>query len=197
MHLVRTFLVVSAATMLAVVLGVAAWVVNIGGKDVLYRSDVIVVLGAAQFDGRPSDVLQARLDRAYELWKVRTARKVITTGSNQPGDRTTEAQTGRRYLLDKGMSRASVIAVAKGTNTLESLQAVDLKLTELGASRVTVVTDPAHMVRSLIILRDMGYEAFGAPTRYGAGSKITAPYVVRETAAVLRYILLQRTGILK
>jgi len=197
MHLVRTFLVITLATVLVVVFGVAAWVVNISGKDVLYRSDAIVVLGAAQFDGRPSDVLQARLDRAYELWKVRTARKIITTGLNQPGDRTTEAQTGRRYLLDKGMSRASVIAVAKGTNTLESLQAVDLKLTELGATRVTVVTDPAHMARSLIILRDMGYESFGAPTRYGAGSKLTPTYVIRETAAVLRYVLLQRHGLFK
>ena len=169
MHLVRTFIAITAATAVVVVLGVSAWVVNIGGKDVLYRSDAIIVLGAAQFDGRPSDVLQARLDRAFELWKLRTARKVITTGSNQPGDRTTEAQTGRRYLLSQGMSRASVIAVAKGTNTLESLRAVDHRLKDLGATRVTVVTDPAHMVRSLIIVRDMGYEAFGAPTRSGAG----------------------------
>ncbi|MFM1906277.1 MAG: hypothetical protein RIT32_1073 [Actinomycetota bacterium] len=196
MHLVRTFLVISISTVFVVILGISAWVVNIGGKDVLYRSDAIVVLGAAQFDGRPSDVLQARLDRAYELWKVRTARKVITTGSNQPGDRTTEAQTGRRYLLSKGMSRASVIAVAKGTNTLDSLRAVDHRLKDLDATRVTVVTDPAHMVRSLIIVRDMGYEAFGAPTRSGAGSAMTFSYVARETAAVLRYLLLQRTGIL-
>ena len=196
MHIVRTFVVISISTVFVVILGISAWVVNIGGKDVLYRSDAIVVLGAAQFDGRPSDVLQARLDRAYELWKVRTARKVITTGSNQPGDRTTEAQSGRRYLLSKGMSRASVIAVAKGTNTLDSLRAVDHRLKDLGATRVTVVTDPAHMVRSLIIVRDMGYEAFGAPTRNGAGSAMTFSYVARETAAVLRYLLLQRTGIL-
>lgn len=196
MHLVRTFIAITAATAVVVVLGVSAWVVNIGGKDVLYRSDAIIVLGAAQFDGRPSDVLQARLDRAFELWKLRTAKKVITTGSNQPGDRTTEAQTGRRYLLSQGMSRASVIAVAKGTNTLDSLRAVDQRLKDLGATRVTVVTDPAHMVRSLIIVRDMGYEAFGAPTRSGAGSKLTFTYVVRETTAVLRYVFLQRTGIL-
>jgi uncharacterized SAM-binding protein YcdF (DUF218 family) len=195
-HLIRTFIAILAATAVVVVLGVSAWVINIGGKDVLYRSDAIIVLGAAQFDGRPSDVLQARLDRAFELWKLRTARKVITTGSNQPGDRTTEAQTGRRYLLSQGMSRASVIAVAKGTNTLDSLRAVDHKLKDLAATRVTVVTDPAHMVRSLIIVRDMGYEAFGAPTRSGAGSKLTITYVVRETAAVLRYVFLQRTGLL-
>ena len=196
MHLVRTFIAIVSATAVVVVLGVSAWVVTIGGKDVLYRSDAIIVLGAAQFDGRPSDVLQARLDRAFELWQVRTARKVITTGSNQPGDRTTEAQTGRRYLLSKGMSRASVIAVAQGTNTLDSLRAVDKRLKELKATRVTVVTDPAHTVRSLIIVRDMGYEAFGAPTRSGAGSQMNFTYVVRETAAVLRYVLLQRTGIL-
>jgi uncharacterized SAM-binding protein YcdF (DUF218 family) len=196
MHLVKTFIAITLATAVVVVFGISAWVVNIGGKDVLYRSDAIIVLGAAQFDGRPSDVLQARLDRAFELWQLRTARKVITTGSNQPGDRTTEAQTGRRYLLNKGMSRASVIAVAKGTNTLDSLRAVDHRLQDLSATRVTIVTDPAHMVRSLIIVRDMGYEAFGAPTRTGAGSKLTLNYVVRETAAVLRYLLLQRTGII-
>jgi uncharacterized SAM-binding protein YcdF (DUF218 family) len=196
MHLVKTFIAITLTTAVVVVLGISAWVVNIGGKDVLYRSDAIIVLGAAQFDGRPSDVLQARLDRAFELWQLRTARKVITTGSNQPGDRTTEAQTGRRYLLSKGMSRASVIAVAKGTNTLDSLRAVDPRLKDLGATRVTVVTDPAHMVRSLIIVRDMGYEAFGAPTRSGAGSKLSLSYVTRETAAVLRYLLLQRTGII-
>lgn len=196
MHLVKTFIAITLATAVVVVLGISAWVVNIGGKDVLYRSDAIIVLGAAQFDGRPSDVLQARLDRAFELWQLRTARKVITTGSNQPGDRTTEAQTGRRYLLSKGMSRASVIAVAKGTNTLDSLRAVDHRLKDLGATRVTVVTDPAHMVRSLIIVRDMGYEAFGAPTRSGAGSRLSLSYVTRETAAVLRYLLLQRTGII-
>jgi vancomycin permeability regulator SanA len=195
MHLVKTFIAVSLAAGMLFVLGVAGWVVNIGTKDVLYRSDAIVVLGAAQFDGTPSDVLQSRLDRAFELWKARTARKVITTGSNQPGDRTTEAASARQYLLELGLPRAAVIPVPKGTNTLDSLIAVDKHLRILKAERVTVVTDPAHMVRCLLIMRNLGYEVFGAPTRSGAGSKMTFSYVTRETAAVIRYLFLQRSEI--
>ena len=86
-------------------------------------SDAIVVLGAAQYDGRPSPVLQARLDTALDLYRRGVAPLIVTTGANQEGDRFTEADTGVAYLVERGVPRAALLSVPVGRNTWEELSA--------------------------------------------------------------------------
>ena len=152
------------------------------------RSDVIVVLGASQFDGRPSSVFEARLEHARELYEGGVAPRVVTVGGGQPGDRTTEAAAGKRYLEGEGVE--DVVAVAEGSDTLESLQAVSTLMQRRGWRTAVLVTDPWHAMRSLRMASDAGIEAVSSPTRSGPSVRtrgVQARYIARETAAYLYY----------
>ena len=89
--------------------------------------DAVVVLGAAQYDGTPSSIFAARLRHAEALYEDGVAPLIVTTGGGRSGDATTEAEAGRRYLIDRGVPAAAVRAVPEGTDTLGSLQAVALQ----------------------------------------------------------------------
>ncbi len=175
--------------------GTAARVWWVARSDERSRSDAIVVLGASQFDGRPSKVFQARLDHAMDLWKDGVAPRVITVGGGRPGDRFTEAQAGARYLREQGVT--SVVPVATGSDTLESLKAVDAELTRHGWSSIVIVTDPWHSLRSRRMAQDLGMQAHTSPTRSGPAVQSRAiefRYIARETAAYLYYRAFHRSS---
>lgn len=150
-------------------------------------TDAIVVLGAAQFWGDPSPVLENRLQHASDLYAEDVAPRIITVGGKQPRDITTEAQAGRDWLVDAGVPRASVTPVPTGSDTLSSLTAVAEKMAAKGWTSATIVTDPAHEARSLAMARALGIDAHGSPTESGAGSSLTFDYLVRETAGLLYF----------
>ena len=75
---------------------------SVGRSNDSREVDAIVVMGVAQYDGRPSPQLQARLDHVLTLWKEGVAQLVVTTGGNQPGDRFTEARASADYLIASG-----------------------------------------------------------------------------------------------
>lgn len=157
--------------------------------------DVILVLGASQFDGRPSSVLEARLEHAKRLYEQDVAPVVMTVGGGRPGDRFTEAEAGRRYLLDRGVDQ--VIAVGEGTDTLRSLEAAERVIAEQGWDSVTVVTDPWHSLRARAMARDVGLDARTSPTRAGPSVRTRGTqlrYIARETAAYLYYELFGRSS---
>jgi len=158
-------------------------------------TDAVVVLGAAQFWGRPSPVLEARLQHALELYEQDVAPRIITVGGKQPADNTTEAQAGKDWLVGNGVSRSRVVAVRTGADTLESLTAVAERMAERGWTSATIVTDPAHEARSLAMARALGIDAHGSPTSSGDGSSLTLDYVVRETAGLLWFWLVQRRDV--
>jgi len=158
-------------------------------------TDVVVVLGAAQFNGHPSPVLEARLAHALELHAAGVARHVVTVGANQPGDRTTEAAVGAAWLATQGVPRGDLTAVPVGHDTLSSLTAVAALMVERGWTSATIVTDPAHEARSLAMARAMGITAHGSPTQSGSGSSLTVEYVVRETGGLLYFWIAERRGI--
>ncbi len=189
--------VLVVAVLVVVLLPVAAAlrVVLTGREDDRTRTDTVVVLGAAQFWGRPSPVLEARLARADTLVGQGVAPHVLTVGGNQPGDRTTEAEAGREWLVGHGLPAAAVTAVPEGHDTLSSLTAVARVMAERGWTSATLVTDPAHEARSLAMARALGIDARGAPTRSGAGSALTLEYVARETGGLLYFWLVERRGI--
>jgi uncharacterized SAM-binding protein YcdF (DUF218 family) len=158
-------------------------------------TDVIVVLGAAQFWGTPSPVLEARLAHAEVLYRDGVAERIVTVGGKQDGDITTEAQAGRGWLVDNGVPRSAVTAVRTGSDTVTSLEAVADLMAEQGWSSATIVTDPAHTARSLAIARALGIDAHGSPTTSGDGSALNPEYLARETLGLLHVWLVDQRSL--
>ena len=121
--------------------------------------DAIVVMGAAQYDGRPSPQLEARLDHVLVRWADGVAPLVVTTGGNIPGDRFTEAEASATYLIERGVPEAAIVLENGGSNSYESLEAVAVLLAERGLDEVIIVTDPYHALRSKLIAEEVGLDA--------------------------------------
>ena len=140
----------------------------VGRSDQATAVDAIVVLGVAQYDGRPSPQLQARLDHALTLLLEGASPLVITTGGNQPGDRFTEAETSANYLI-KGLGidyqAVEILQENSGSTTRESLIGVRDIMQSRGLHSVLIVTDPYHSLRSRLIAQDLGLVAYVSPTR--------------------------------
>ena len=159
------------------------------------RADAIIVLGAAQYGGRPSPVLRARLDHALGLWKTGRAPRVVLTGGRRPGDLLSEAAAGRRYLVRRGIPNEAMLLETEGRTTLASLRAAARLLRDRqdGARRVLLVSDPFHMLRLELLARLEGLEPLPSPTRT---SPITAngtvlEYMLRESVAIPADLVLQ------
>lgn len=142
---------------------VAVWRTGVG--DQVRPVDAIVVLGAAQYDGRPSPQLAARLDHVVDLWERDLAPLVVVTGGKQPGDRFTEADASRRYLVDRGVPDAAILEENAAHTTYDSLVGVRDLLVERDLRRVLLVTDPFHSLRSRLIAQEVGLVAYVSPTR--------------------------------
>jgi uncharacterized SAM-binding protein YcdF (DUF218 family) len=148
----------------------------------------IVVMGAAQYDGRPSPVLQARLDRAFELYRQGLAPLLVTTGAKQEGDRFTEGFAGYQYLSSLGVPDEAIVVVDTGTNTWEELSATADELHERFSRnrssrarvRVLLVSDSYHSLRLEHTARELGLDPLVAPT----GPRASARRLLRETVAV-------------
>jgi len=179
---------------LAVLLWTAGSIWWTARQDDRPPSDTIVVLGASQFDGRPSSVFKARLQHARELYEQDVAPRVVTVGGGAPGDRTTEAEAGAAFLRERGVE---VVAVPEGRNTLQSLQAVEELMDDNGWETAVVVTDPWHSHRAREMARDVGIDAETSPTRAGPSVRTRGTqirYIGRETLAYLYYKVLGRSG---
>ena len=153
------------------------------------HSDAIVVLGASQFDGKPSTVFRARLQHAKALYDAGVAPLVITVGGGAPGDRTTEADAGAAFLRDRGVD---TLPLGKGRNTLQSLEALRIEFRKQGWTTAVLVTDPWHELRARRMASDLGIKASSSPTRTGPAVRDRGTefrYVARETAAYLYYRL--------
>ena len=154
-------------------------------------ADAIVVLGAAQYDGVPSPVFRGRLDHALLLWEQGRANTVITVGSKQPGDRTTEAEAGRSYLVGGGIPADAAVALPVGRTTFESLEAAAEYIHEQWWSSAFLVSDPWHNARVNAMASDLGLDGHASATwTSGAQSEETRGQgYLRETFAYLYYIV--------
>ena len=164
MKALRRAVSVALLLSLAYVTGSIAQTWLVGRADDAREVDAIVVMGAAQYDGRPSKQLQSRLDHVVTLWQAGWAPLVVTTGGSQPGDRFTEAQASATYLVAAGIPEDAIDQRPLGSTTRESLVGVRDVLRERGASRVLIVTDPFHALRSRTIARQLGLEAWSSST---------------------------------
>jgi len=147
-------------------------------------ADAIIVLGAAQYDGRPSPVLQARLDHALELYEAGLADRIVVTGGRQEGDRFTEATAGYNYLREQGVPDEALLKEVDGTSTWDSLQASARFLEGRDLTDVVLVTNDYHAYRVEAIAEDIGLDATVSPTDSGLTGTEQIRQLVRETAAV-------------
>jgi uncharacterized SAM-binding protein YcdF (DUF218 family) len=147
-------------------------------------ADAIVVLGAAQYDGRPSPVLQDRLDHALGLYEEGVAGMIVLTGGRRDGDRFTEATAGYNYLRDRGVPDEALLKEVGGTSTYESLTAAARFLRDLHKTTVVLVTDGYHAYRVGAIADELGLDASVSPsdTRLTRGGELRQ--LSRETLAV-------------
>jgi uncharacterized SAM-binding protein YcdF (DUF218 family) len=133
------------------------------GRDEAARAGAIVVFGAAQYDGEPSPVFEARLDHAFDLEEEGFAPVVITTGAGGGDRRYTEAGTGRDYLIQQGVSAAKIVTDPFSRTTYESVQAVARILAERHARTCIAVSDGFHLYRVELMLRAAGITAYASP----------------------------------
>jgi uncharacterized SAM-binding protein YcdF (DUF218 family) len=162
------------------------------------HGDAIIVLGAAQYNGRPSDDLRFRLDHALALWREHVAPTIVVTGGKQPGDRFTEAATGAVYLHDHGVPNTAILREVQGRSSWESLEAAARFLQARHLRRVTLVSDAYHSARIDDIAADVGLDPVTSPTHFIHGVHIV-PYLFRESIRVaagrlIGYGVLQRHG---
>ena len=154
-------------------------------QDDAAAAQAIVVLGAAQYDGTPSPVFEARLDHALDLYEQGLAPTIVVTGGNQPGDRFTEAAAGANYLLANGVPEEDIRREVDAHNSWESLAAVARILDDEGVEEVILVSDPYHSYRVGEIARDLGMTPHLSPTRSSPASGFSElRSMVRETLAV-------------
>ena len=146
--------------------------------------DAIIVLGAAQYDGRPSPVLQDRLDHALELSEAGLAPRIVLTGGRQEGDRFTEATAGYNYLRQQGLPDEVLLKEVDGRSTWESMAASARFLLREGHTRVVIVTDDYHAYRAEATAEDSGLEATVSPSDSRLSGASRTRHLLRETAAV-------------
>nr|WP_239574531.1 YdcF family protein [Actinokineospora baliensis] len=173
-----------------VVGGTAFRVWQVARVDDRDRADVVVVLGAAQYAGKPSKVLEARLRQAKSLYEQGVAEYIVTGGGRRAGDRFTEAEAGRRWLVDRGVPEDRVITVGEGNDTLGTLKAVAVEVKDRGWETAVIVSDPWHSLRARTMAEDAGLDAWTSPTHSGPivqTRETQARYILRETAALLYY----------
>ncbi|MEY2673348.1 MAG: hypothetical protein RLZZ508_1225 [Actinomycetota bacterium] len=192
---IRRILSAIISFVLVVLVGTAGFIYVQSSKNELNPSDAVIVLGAAQFDGTPTEVFANRLDHAFDLVKTGVAPRVITVGGKQPGDRFTEAQAGKKYLVSKGLKRSKIFAVPMGSDTYESIAAIALLMKMKNWKSVTVVSDPAHVARSKIIMQAFGFDAYSSPTQSGPGTEVSLDYLIRETGGTLQFLFLNTIGL--
>lgn len=159
-------------------------------QDDRTRADAVVVLGAAQYAGRPSPILEARLQHAKTLYDNGVAGHIVTGGGRRAGDQYTEADAGVLWLTSHGVPKDKVVAVGEGSDTLGTIQAVARMAAQRGWSSAVIVSDPWHSLRARVMARNAGLSAWTSPTHSGPVVQtraIQAKYILRETAALLYY----------
>ncbi len=172
---------------------VASWM----GKDDHPAADAIVVLGAAQYNGRPSAIYRARLEHAVDLWNAKAAPLIVFTGGNEPGDRYTEGASGARWAVDHGVPASATLVEQASRTTYGNLAGAKQALDRHDSAphhrlRVIVVSDPFHMFRAVKQARDLGLQAYPSPTRSSplSASKLKlTESVLREDLAIGSYVI--------
>ncbi|MDQ1397475.1 MAG: hypothetical protein QOG64_2734 [Acidimicrobiaceae bacterium] len=175
--------VVSILAVYLVVTFVQVWLAS--RRDEARTAQAILVLGAAQYNGRPSAVLRARLDHAADLFHRNLSPVIVVTGGKQPGDRFTEASASADYLAAKGIPDAAVLRETEGHNSWQSLASSAAFLKREGRTSVLLVSDPFHSARIAAMATELGLVAHVSPTRTSPISGFSSlQHMAKETLEV-------------
>ena len=189
------------STILLIVIVTALWVIGktwyAAHNETIRKADAIVVMGAAQLDGTPGQVLEARLQETLRIFQKDFAPKIITLGSGAPGDRFTEAGSGKSWLIKRGVRSSAIVAIPKGRDSYSSIEALAKNIDTSRYRNIIIVTDPYHCLRSITMANDQGFVASCSPAKNGIASLESAGfrYLFRESGAYLAYVILGRHGI--
>ena len=166
-------------------------------NPIVREADVIVVLGAAQLNGKPGEALEARLVEAKRIFDLGLAPTIITVGGGAPGDRTTEGASGKYWLRMNGIVASKITAVEVGRDTLQSTKAYTKIMKKRFVSDVIIVTDAYHCKRAMTMANDEGVVSTCSPVQTGPNTLENSGYryLIREAAAYLSYITVGRRGI--
>ncbi len=132
-------------------------------RDQAQSADLIIVMGAAEYRGRPSPVLRARLDHALLLWQGHLAPLVMTTGGRGGDPTFTEADVGRSYLMDRGIPATAIITESDGSTTMQSITAASERMSRMQLHSCILVSDGYHIFRAKRMLQHQGIQVFGSP----------------------------------
>jgi len=171
----------------------AAWltsatlVVVWSARDASRPAAAIVVLGAAQYVGRPSPVLRARLDHAIALYKNGLAPVLVVTGGKGPRDTTSEAEASHLYAVRQGVPDTAILVESVGRTSDESMRAVANMMHTRGMRDAVLVSDPFHMLRLQVLATQNGITPYTSPTQtspISANHELVAEYVLSESIKV-------------
>lgn len=168
----RALIRLTAATVVGLLCVVVYGVFRIwqqGLQDETRPAGAVVVLGAAQYNGRPSPIFESRLKHAVDLFQTGNYRYLMVTGGKQPGDKTTEAAVARQYAIAHGVPADRILSEDQGRNTLESMDAVRTTLAAQSIDDAVFVSDRSHMLRVLRMAADLGITAYGSPATDSPG----------------------------
>jgi uncharacterized SAM-binding protein YcdF (DUF218 family) len=169
------------------ILAVLAFAEHDGVREGAYgerQADAIIVLGAAQYAGRPSPVLRARVAHAVDLWRKQVAPLLVLTGGVGRHDTTSEAAVSASYAMRHGVPESAIMLESEGRTTSESIRSVALTLIDRGQTYVVLVSDPFHMFRLWILARRHGLDPVTSPTRSSpiwANPEVSAGYIFSES----------------
>jgi uncharacterized SAM-binding protein YcdF (DUF218 family) len=134
-------------------------------QDDAKKADIIIVFGAAQYNGRPSPVYRARLDHTAALFRNNYAHKIMTTGGYGLDERFTEAEVGKKYLVKQNIPADCILTEQSGLTTLESIEKVLMFLKLQNLDEVIAVSDGFHLFRIKQIFQDNRIVAYGSPVK--------------------------------
>ncbi len=159
-----------ALAALACIVSLAAWfrwvhaqIVHAAHIDQAAPADVLCVFGAAEYNGRPSRVLRARLEHALSLYRRGLAPFILTLGGSAPGDRYSEGAVGEAFLRANGVPAAAIIAETHSRSTEESIAQAITIARENHFHRLLIVSDPAHVFRIQAIFDASGMQVLASP----------------------------------
>ena len=174
------WLLFGAVIVWAGTVGLILWA---GARPVIKKADAIVVLGAAQYNGRPSPVLKARLDHGISLYNQKLAPRMVFTGGVGVGDTLSEGEVSRRYAIKQGVPAEAILVERKGVTSAESVAAAAILMRANELETALIVSDAYHMLRVELLARRAGILPYRAPAPTPIDkSKNRWRYVLRESA---------------
>lgn len=156
------------------------------------KADAIVVLGASQWNGKPSPVFKARLDHAYYIYQQRYASVIILTGGVGEGEKISESQVGKKYLVKKGIKENAILLERHGRTSWQSLKEVAKIMENNNFHTMILVSDGFHIMRLKSMSKKLGYKAYGSavldsPIKKNKLSEFK--YVIRECGVFILFLL--------